>query len=37
VLGSIVDSPAENLVGYAGDLPQVVWGGLHLKLAAAAQ
>ncbi|HVX13506.1 MAG TPA: hypothetical protein VHC22_20140 [Pirellulales bacterium] len=37
VFGSIVDSPAENLVGYVGDLPQVVWGGLHLKLASAAQ
>ena len=36
VLGSIIDSPAENLVGYTGKLSQVVWGGLHLKLAAAA-
>jgi hypothetical protein len=32
VLGSIIDSPRDNLGGYAGDLPQVVWGGLALKL-----
>ncbi|HWB13120.1 MAG TPA: hypothetical protein VG826_28100 [Pirellulales bacterium] len=32
VLGSIVDSPRDNLAGYAGNLPQVVWGGLPLKL-----
>jgi hypothetical protein len=33
VLGSIIDSPRDNLAGYVGDLPQVVWGGLPLKLA----
>ncbi len=32
ILGSIVDNPAENLVGYDGRLPQVVWGGLPVKL-----
>jgi hypothetical protein len=32
ILGSIVDSPTENLAGYAGNLTQVVWGGLPLKL-----
>ncbi|HET6879138.1 MAG TPA: hypothetical protein VFI31_03220 [Pirellulales bacterium] len=32
VLGSIVDSPAENLAGYSGTSSQVVWGGLHFKL-----
>jgi hypothetical protein len=32
VLGSIIDSPSENLVGYSGDAAQVIWGGLHLKL-----
>lgn len=37
VLGSIVDSPRDNLAGYTGDLPQVVWGGLPLKLAAPAR
>lgn len=37
VLGSIVDSPRDNLAGYVGDLPQVVWGGLPLKIAAAAR
>lgn len=33
VLGSIVDSPSENLLGYSGEAAQVIWGGLHLKLA----
>jgi DNA-directed RNA polymerase subunit RPC12/RpoP len=37
VLGSIVDSPVENLVGYTGDLPQIIWGGLQLRLTAPAQ
>ena len=37
VLGSIVDSPRDNLAGYAGNLSQVVWGGLPLKLASAAR
>jgi hypothetical protein len=37
VLGSIVDSPQDNLAGYTGDLPQVVWGGLPLKLPNAAR
>ncbi|HEV3338876.1 MAG TPA: hypothetical protein VG125_00920 [Pirellulales bacterium] len=37
VLGSIIDSPRDNLAGYAGELPQVVWGGLPLKLASAAR
>jgi hypothetical protein len=32
ILGSIVDDPVENLVGYEGRLPQVVWGGLPAKL-----
>lgn len=32
ILGSIVDSPGENLAGYRGNLTQVVWGGLPLKL-----
>lgn len=36
ILGSIVDSPSENLAGYQGRLTQVVWGGLPLKLAPAA-
>ncbi|HVA51785.1 MAG TPA: hypothetical protein VNH11_35920 [Pirellulales bacterium] len=34
VLGSIVDGPRDNLAGYVGELPQVVWGGLPLRLAA---
>lgn len=33
ILGSIVDSPSDNLAGYEGDLPQVVWGGVPFKLA----
>jgi hypothetical protein len=32
ILGSIVDSPIKNLAGYSGNLNQVVWGGLPLKL-----
>lgn len=32
ILGSIVDSPSDNLAGYQGDLPQVVWGGVPFKL-----
>ncbi|HUY87819.1 MAG TPA: hypothetical protein VMV10_03700 [Pirellulales bacterium] len=35
ILGSIVDSPSDNLAGYRGNLTQVVWGGLPLKLAPA--
>ncbi|MBI2823796.1 MAG: hypothetical protein HYX69_03780 [Planctomycetia bacterium] len=34
ILGSIVDNPAENLMGYEGHLPQVVWGGLPARLPA---
>jgi hypothetical protein len=37
VLGRIVDDPRENLVGYEGSLPQVVWGGLPVKLPSAPQ
>lgn len=32
ILGSIVDSPIKNLAGYSGNLTQVVWGGLPMKL-----
>lgn len=32
MLGSIVDCPEDNLVGYAGEASQVIWGGLHLKV-----
>lgn len=32
ILGSIVDQPRDALPRYAGDLPQVVWGGLALPL-----
>ena len=32
ILGSIVDNPSENLVGYEGRQDQVVWGGLPVKL-----
>jgi len=32
MLGSIIDSPRDNLSGYTGSLPQVIWGGLALKL-----
>jgi hypothetical protein len=37
VLGSIIDSPRDNLAGYAGRMPQVVWGGLPVKLASLAR
>ena len=37
ILGSIVDNPAEKLAGYEGQMPQVVWGGLPVKLLAAPQ
>ncbi|HEX7450381.1 MAG TPA: hypothetical protein VF306_22665, partial [Pirellulales bacterium] len=33
MLGSVVDGPEDNLVGYTGDALQVVWGGMHLKVA----
>lgn len=32
ILGSIVDDPANNLAGYSGQLPQIVWGGLPWRL-----
>ncbi|HEX7445987.1 MAG TPA: hypothetical protein VF306_00500 [Pirellulales bacterium] len=32
ILGSIIDSPANNLAGYEGDEPQVIWGGVPFKL-----
>jgi hypothetical protein len=32
IAGSIVDQPRDNLAGYEGTLPQVVWGGLPVKL-----
>lgn len=32
ICGSIVDSPCDTVAGYLGDLPQVVWGGLALKI-----
>jgi hypothetical protein len=32
VMGSIVDTPTENLAGYSGTAPQVIWGGLHCKV-----
>lgn len=35
ILGSIVDSPANNLAGYEGDQPKVIWGGVPFKLAGA--
>lgn len=31
ILGSIVDSPKNNLAGYEGDEPQIVWGGVPFK------
>ncbi|HEY1601976.1 MAG TPA: hypothetical protein VGG64_20405 [Pirellulales bacterium] len=34
ILGSIVENPTENLVGYEGRQPQVIWGGLPAKLSA---
>lgn len=33
VLGSIVNNPAQNLVGYNGTKPLVVWAGTAVKLA----
>jgi len=33
ILGSIVNDPIENLNGYVGRLPQVVWGGMPVRLA----
>jgi hypothetical protein len=32
ILGSIVGNPAENLVGYSGSRPLVVWAGTAVKL-----
>jgi hypothetical protein len=32
IAGSIVDSPTDNLPGYQGSLPRVVWGGFTVKL-----
>ncbi|HEX5442791.1 MAG TPA: hypothetical protein VFW87_03130 [Pirellulales bacterium] len=32
ILGSIIDSPANNLAGYEGNEPQVIWGGVPFKL-----
>jgi hypothetical protein len=37
ILGSIVDSPKQNLAGYSGELTQAIWGGLSLKLAPGGQ
>jgi hypothetical protein len=34
ILGSIVENPTENLVGYEGRQAQVIWGGLPAKLSA---
>jgi len=34
VFGSLVNDPASNLAGYEGQLPQVIWGGWHVKLPA---
>ena len=31
VLGSIVEKPAEKIIGYAGDQPLVVWSGMILS------
>jgi hypothetical protein len=36
-LGSIVEQPADQLAGYEGSDPAVVWSGLKMKLAPAAQ
>ena len=33
VLGTIVDNPSENLAGYDGNEPQVVWSGMAVKSA----
>jgi hypothetical protein len=35
VLGSIVADPAENLAGYEGDEPEIVWSGMTLMVPAA--
>ncbi len=35
ILGSIVNDPAQNLVGYSGQLSQVVWGGMPVRLPSA--
>jgi hypothetical protein len=35
ILGVIVDDPARELMGYRGQLPQVVWGGLPVRLPSA--
>lgn len=32
ILGSIVDDPANNVAGYSGRSPRIVWGGLPLRL-----
>jgi hypothetical protein len=32
ILGSIVDDPMNNVVGYTGPLPQIIWGGLPMRL-----
>jgi hypothetical protein len=32
IAGSIIDAPRDKLVEYEGTLPQVVWGGLPVKL-----
>lgn len=34
LLGTVVDHPRYNLTGYSGDLPQVVWGGIPVRLPA---
>ncbi|MEE8450678.1 MAG: hypothetical protein V3R99_02155 [Thermoguttaceae bacterium] len=31
ILGSIVTNPAENLVGYGGSKPKVIWSGMAVK------
>jgi hypothetical protein len=33
ILGSIINDPVENLNGYLGKMPQVVWGGMPIRLA----
>lgn len=33
ILGSVVDRPGEQIVGYQGAEQQIVWGGLPVKLA----
>jgi hypothetical protein len=34
LLGSVVDNPTDNLPGYEGAQPAVVWNGLTVKLPA---